>query len=257
MDIDVDEIWRLRDLCVSSLQEEDEEVEVGYNPPHVPCKHANTRTDRKQGQVACADCGVVLDAILTDVFGNTIPLHCVKPHSLYRRKHHFNERLSQWLCLSRRVPDSVIHLVKQNWDHTTVLTKTVVRTTLRRLGLAKYIENWIEIHCHVVGRAYPVIDSEMIEKIRDLFIKIEIAFEKHRPPTRKCILSYNYVLARIFQIFNLHEHLMWVPPLKSRVKLKYLDSIWTNMVVSLGLPNIPPPDLQQIPQIKRFSFAFI
>jgi hypothetical protein len=135
----------------------------------------------------------------------------------------------------------VIELVKDSWDSTTILTKTVVRGTLRRLGLAKYIENWIEIHCHMVGHPYPVIDSEMIEKIRDLFIKIEIAFEKHRPPTRKCILSYNYVLARIFQIFNLHHHLMWVPPLKSRVKLKYLDSIWCKMVVSLSLPNIPPP----------------
>ena len=241
MEIDADEMFRLADVARWEMRGGDESMSTAHHHHH--CDHQTTRTDHKNGEITCTCCGLIVDSILTDVFGNTIPLKNIKPHSLYRRKHHFNERLSQWLCLTRRVPDSVMTLVRDSLPSPPppVITKTVLRSVLRKLNLAKYIENWIEIHCHLTGRPYPVIDSEMIEKIRDLFIKIEIAFEKHRPPTRKCILSYNYVLARIFQIYSLHDHLQWVPPLKSRAKLKYLDSIWSNMVKSLGLPDIPPP----------------
>jgi len=187
------------------------------------------------------DCGLVLDCVLEDVFGNTLPLKNVKPASLYCQKHHFNERLSQWLCLTCCVPDTVIAEVSAKVPLNTTPTKTILRGILRQLGYTWYIENWIEIHCHITNRPYPVITSEQIESIRNMFIKIEIVFEKHHPPSHKCILSYNYIFMHIFQIFGLHEHLMWVPPLKSRVKLKYLDSIWVQMTKTLGLPNIPPP----------------
>ena len=230
---DIDELFRLRDLARHDSSSCSSTSET--------CAHISSYTDHAKGTVTCIECGLVLDAVLEDIFGNTMPLKCVKLVLLYRRKHHFNERLSQWLCLTCCVPNTVIDQVVAEVSPNTTLTKTILRGILRRLGHARYIENWIEIHCHITHRPYPVITNEQIEAIREMFIKIEIAFEKHRPQTRKCILSYNYVFARIFQIFGLQEHLMWVPPLKSRVKLKYLDSIWVEMTQTLGLPNIPPP----------------
>ena len=240
-DDEVARCFQMRDVARSQQQPQTATNSWWDDPDY--CDHSETITEYRTGQIMCSWCGLILDSILTDMFGNTLPLRNIKPLSLYRRKHHFNERLSQWLCLTRRVPDSILMLVETSLPNPRppVLTKTVLRGVLRRLNLAKYIENWIEIHCHLSRRLYPVVSSEMIEKIRELFIKIEIAFEKHRPKGRKCILSYNYVLARIFQIFGLHEHLQWVPPLKSRAKLKYLDTVWSNMVRTLGMPDILPP----------------
>ena len=94
------------------MRGEDESMSTTHHHHH--CDHQTTRTDHKNGEITCTCCGLIVDSILTDVFGNTIPLKNIKPHSLYWRKHHFNERLSQWLCLTRRVPDSVMTLVRDS-----------------------------------------------------------------------------------------------------------------------------------------------
>merc|ERR1712070_287254 len=110
-----------------------------------------------------------------------------KPRSLYRRRHHFNERLSQWLVTVQRVPKWVVDAVKVEVHGVQNLTKTHLRAALRKLKLAKHIEHWVEIYCCVTNRPYPTIDGEVLEKIRNQFLAIENAFEKHKPPNRKCI----------------------------------------------------------------------
>ena len=209
------------------------------------CGHTDTYTNTKEGEIVCMDCGLVVDAVLCDVFGNTLPQKCIKPRSLYRRKHHFNEQLSQWLITTRRVDNETVskvrELIGQDGSPKPMVTKTRIRYALRRLGLAKHIENWIEIHCEIMGRPYPVIEAETLERIREHFLHIETAFEKHRPDGRKCILSYNFILSRILQVYNLTDHLKWFPPLKSRAKLRQLDVTWQHMARHMGLPSIPPP----------------
>ena len=207
------------------------------------CPHEDTHGDRKQGAVVCLNCGLVVDSVLCDWFGNTLPLRSIKPRSLYRRKHHFNERLSQWLITTRQVDGETIRRVKElvEGGENGPITKTRIRFALRKLGLAKHIENWIEIYCEITGRPYPVIEGQTLERIREHFLQIEVAFEKHRPAGRKCILSYNFIMSRILQVYNLTEHLKWFPPLKSRAKLRQLDVTWQHMAKSMGLPLIPPP----------------
>ena len=213
--------------------------------PKPQCGHTDTYTNAKEGEIVCMDCGLVVDAVLCDIFGNTLPQRCVKPRSLYRRKHHFNERLSQWLITTRRVDNETVlkvkELIEMDGHLRTTVTKTRIRHALRQLGLAKHIENWIEIHCEITKRPYPVIEGCTLERIREHFLQIETAFEKHRPEGRKCILSYNFIMSRILQVYNLTDHLKWFPPLKSRAKLKQLDVTWQHMARHMGLPSIPPP----------------
>ena len=241
MEIDADEMFRLADIARWEMR--DESMSTTHHHHH--CDHQTTRTDHKNGEITCTCCGLIMDSILTDIFGNTIPLKNIKPHSLYRRKHHFNERLSQWLITTRRVDTETVLKVKEliemdGYPRTTV-TKTRIRHALRKLGLAKHIENWIEIHCEITKRPYPVIEGCTLERIREHFLQIEVAFEKHRPDGRKCILSYNFIMSRILQVYNLTDHLKWFPPLKSRAKLKQLDVTWQHMARHMGLPSIPPP----------------
>ena len=168
---DIEELFRLHDLAHHDS--------LLCSSTSDTCAHISSYTDHAKGTVTCIECGLVLDAVLEDIFGNMMPLKCVKLALLYHRKHHFNERLSQWLCLTRCVPNTVIDQVVAEVSPNTTLTKTILRGILRHLGHARYIKNWIEIHCHITHRPYPVITNEQIEAIQEMFIKIEITFEKH------------------------------------------------------------------------------
>ena len=162
---------------------------------------AHTYTDLARGDVLCMECGAVVDSILHDEYGRTIPLHNVKPASMYKRKHHWNERISQWLVGVRRVPNPVIERVKSALRLADVsmetLTKTDIRKVLRALKLQKHIEHWVEIYCMVKERPFPVCDSEKVEEIREQFLAIECAFMKHQPTGRKCMINYNYLFNRL------------------------------------------------------------
>ena len=48
------------------------------------CAHILSYTNHAKGTVTCIECGLVLDAVLEDIFGNMMPLKCVKLVSLYR-----------------------------------------------------------------------------------------------------------------------------------------------------------------------------
>ena len=80
MEIDADEMFRLADVARWEMR--DESVSTTHHHHH-HCDHQTTRTDHKNGEITCTCCGLIVDSILTDVFGNTIPLKNIKPHSLY------------------------------------------------------------------------------------------------------------------------------------------------------------------------------
>ena len=244
--------FKLREEALAQLQDDPVTPSALGALELIECQHLTTITDRKQGSVLCGQCGKVVDSFLCDVFGNTLPAKNIKPRSLYRRRHHFNERLSQWLVTVRRVPDEVIARVRaiitppqapgsSSGPRGGPVTKTRIRAALRSIGLQRHIEHWIEIFCELTHRPYPQISGDVLERIRDHFLAIENAFERNKPKDRKCLLSYNYIIVRLLQIYSLGDHTMWFPPLKSRAKLAYLDTVWSKMASTMGLPILPPP----------------
>ena len=212
-------------------------------PSPTQCTHPTDaqKVDRKAGEIVCTKCGRVVDAILEDMFGNTLPQTAVKPPSLYRRRHHFSECISQFCVSNRRVPDSVITKVKQKLQNTHVVTKTSIRMALRSVGEAKMIENWIEVYCLVTDTPFPRPPGDTLEWLTETFIKIETAFVRTRPPERKCILHYNYLFQRLFQIVNMPQYLKWFPLLKSKPKLKNLDNMWWEICDQTGIPKTELP----------------
>jgi hypothetical protein len=164
--------------------------------------------------------------------------------SIYKRKHHFSERISQWLCQDRSVPQFVIDLVKGSTKSN--LTKTAIRHVLRKNGLQTYIENWIQIYCRATGEIIEAPDSQILEKMKDLFIHIEVAFLVHRPANRKSMMSYNFIFLRLLQHFNLKEHYKWFPPLKSRLKIKTTDDIWKSICKFTDMSYQPLPAVRSL-----------
>ena len=62
---------------------------------------------------------------------------------------------------------------------------------------------------------------------------------KNRPPGRKCILHYNYIFHRLFEVHGLPQYFKWFPPLKSKAKLQVLDKMWHDMTCTLGMTMTP------------------
>ena len=46
------------------------------------CAHNETYRDQVRGDIVCMCCGVIVDSVLEDVFGNNIPSKNKKPPSL-------------------------------------------------------------------------------------------------------------------------------------------------------------------------------
>ena len=175
--VDWDTMWVLNDKV---HRREKQHVEMWS---WLECDHdCEWFRDRKQGAVICEWCGQVMESILEDVFGNNIPLHNIKPASLYKCRHHFNECISQFLVSVCCVPDSVISsvhkvLLKEVLDKT--VTKTDICCALRSMGQARQIENWVEVYCHITEMPYPAPPSHIIEAMTEMFSKIEVVFLKH------------------------------------------------------------------------------
>lgn len=205
------------------------------------CPHEDVRMEREHGAVVCAECGLVLaDHIFVDAYNNLITGEKPGKVSMYKRKHHFNERIAQWTVARERVPSSVVDAVTARIKG--AVTKTTIRTVLREIGQRKHIENWIEIYCKITKTPYPAPDAYKLECMKSLFSKYEVAFEKLRPVYRKAMLNYNYIFVRLLQTVDMPDQFKWFPPLKSRVKLRVLDAVFDDMCHYLGFEPVPLPN---------------
>ena len=236
--MDLEAMWADRETALAEM----------HAPPQTAVKRVVTRCDhndvwfdRRQGSVVCLTCGFVLaDHIFTDAYNNlTFTGDTWGKVSMYKRKHHFNERIAQWTVSRERVPDEIVAEVKRRVKGT--VTKTAIRAALREIHARKYIENWIEIYCKITNTPYPAPDAYKLECMKELFSQYEVAFMKLKPEYRKAMLNYNYVFVRLLQTVNMPEHFKWFPPLKSRVKLRVLDAVYDSMCGYLGTTRIPLP----------------
>ena len=236
--MDLDAMWADRETALAEM----------HAPPQTVakrvvkrCDHDDVWFDRRQGSVVCLVCGFVLaDHIFTDLYNNlTFTGDTWGKVSMYKRKHHFNERIAQWTVARERVPKEVVAEVKRRIRGT--VTKTTIRAALREMKRRQYIENWIEIYCKITNTPYPTPAADKLDWMKEIFCQYEVAFTKLKPEYRKAMLNYNYVFMRLLQTANMPEHFKWFPPLKSRVKLRSLDMLYDSMCGYLHIPNRPMP----------------
>ena len=123
-DAEIAAMWACRDLALE-MQHAPQPTPTNRVP--VRCDHSNNRFDREQGCVVCVRCGVILiPQIFTDAYNNlTFTGDKCGKVSMYKRKHHFNERIAQWTVARERVPDEVVAEVKRRIKGT--VTKTAIR----------------------------------------------------------------------------------------------------------------------------------
>ena len=213
----------------------------------VGCNHShftfNNTGANEPGARVCDNCGAVQPGpILYDyMFGRTIPTRT----SNYKRIHHWHERISQLMLMESQIPPQhMVAIATKLLDGTyTIISKDTIRAVLRSLGLQVYIEKWLQIIERCTGVLPPCPGPIVLQRLDTLFLELQRPFDAHKITTRRNFLNYNYVFCRLFQQMGCTKFCMFFPLIRSKVKLRALDDMWTKMASSIGWPT---PPLQQV-----------
>jgi hypothetical protein len=158
----------------------------------------------------------------------------------YKRLNHFSEWLNSIQAkATTEIGQDVIDAIRVEFKKTRTtqrkeITPAKVRQFLKKLNLNKYYE-----HCHYVctlinGVPAPVIDAELDETLRRMFVAIQEPFERAiKGTSRKNFLSYSYVLYKFCQLLGRDDLLCHFSLLKSAEKLHAQDIIWKKIAHEL------------------------
>ena len=166
----------------------------------------------------------------------------------YKKVNHFSQYLAHVQSREvHRVPDDILEAVmkdlyeRQNIRRLEDITAKRVRDTLRKLKLRKAYDHVAQVTARISGAKPLRIPPATEEQLKNMFLQMQSAFQRHAPKTRTNFLSYPYVLYRCFQILGLTHMLDGLSLLKSRDKLEANDAIFRKMCVDLGWPIFDLP----------------
>lgn len=207
------------------------------------CSHCHgTNKDMlvNEGIICCRDCNTI-EYIITD---NEKPSYKDPPKEIsyfsYKRINHFSEWLNQIQGKETTdIPEDVfnkiiLELNKQRIYNLATVTPLKIREILKKHKINKYYEHIPYILNKITGIPNPHLNTELEEKLKNMFKEIQVPFLKYSPNNRKNFLSYSYVLHKFIQILDKKQFLKYFPLLKSRDKLHQQEQIWKNICEDLG-----------------------
>lgn len=166
----------------------------------------------------------------------------------YKRINHFSEWLAsiqakETLEIPQHILDSIMQqLYDQRVQKNEEITVHKVRDILKKMKLRKYYEHVQLITCKITGRPPPRMTPEMEEKIKVCFLAASSAFQRHCPPDRKNMISYQLVLLKLCELLGYYDFVPYFMLLKGKDKLSRMDSIWKKICEDLDwtyIPSIP------------------
>jgi uncharacterized Zn finger protein (UPF0148 family) len=202
-----------------------------------------------RGIMSCPRCGYQVAFLDATSSSTTFDEVVEYAQYSYKRINHYSMHLT--LVQGKevhRVPDEILAAVmadlhdRQGVRRPEEITQRRVRETLRRLRLRKAYDHVAQVAHRLSGIRPPRLAPAVEEQLRNLFLQMQPAFQRHAPKSRTNFLSYSYVLYRSFQILGLHHMLDGVTLLKGRDKLEANDAIFRKMSEDLGWPifELPP-----------------
>jgi hypothetical protein len=193
----------------------------------------------------CTKCGNTkqyMDATVSNIaYGDEIEYASFS----YKRINHLNEFLNHFQAKETSpVPDSVIQsimsqLYEKRIRDPTSITFVQIKKAQKDLGLRKYYDQTMQIWCKITGKQPLRLDPVVEEKLRLLFIQIQVPFKKHCPNGRKNFLSYPYCMYKFCQMLSYHNLLPYLSLLKGKEKLQLQEEIFKKICTELGWKFIP------------------
>jgi hypothetical protein len=185
-----------------------------------------------EGILACPRCGSEEYALIVSDFPSFRDPPKERNNYAYKKINHLNEILNQFQAKeSTEIPEEVMHEViceikKRRIQNIAELTEMNIREILKKLGYNGLYEHAAHILSRLNGNPPPTITPEIEEKIRAMFQEIQAPFLLYCPDDRTNLLSYSYILYKLFELLELDEYKVYFPLLKSRDRLIAHDQLW-------------------------------
>jgi uncharacterized Zn finger protein (UPF0148 family) len=150
----------------------------------------------------------------------------------YKKINHLNEIMNQFQAKeSTIIPDEVMHeivceLKKRRIQNIADLTEKDIKDVLKKIERSNLYEHAAYIVWRLNGNPPPTITPEQEEKIRALFQEIQTPFFLFCPTDRKNLLSYQYILYKLFELLEMDEYKYYFSLLKSRDRLIEHEQMW-------------------------------
>lgn len=199
--------------------------------------------DQTDAYMVCPECASSVKILINQDKPNFKDTPIEVSYFAYKRLNHFNECLAQFQAKeSTEIPQEIYNVIlfemkKERNTNLASLNKRKVREYLKKHGHNKYYEHIPHIINRLNGIPPKTMTPKMEEELRVMFLQIQEPFERHRPPSRKNFLNYNYVLHKLCELRQngFAEHF---PLLKSKDNLDEQDDIWKKICADLRQINL-------------------
>lgn len=206
-----------------------------------------------RGQKICSACGAVVDdqvdasTSYTESYGAPSIILAPYKQALPRRHstQNINKRVNHfkyWLARlqgkqapSRITGDTIKTISRRLQDrHVTHPECGDVKQVLKELGLQR-----LYIHTHfilysVTGEPLLRLDAEHEHQLVSMFRSIQGPFAQHS--SRVNMLSYPYIIRKLFELLGWDDAAALIPHLKSAEKVRNQDVVWRQICLELGWP---------------------
>ncbi len=196
-----------------------------------------------EGVLICSMCSINVPYLIE----NEKPSYKEPPKEVcfyaYKRINHLKEIIAQFQGKeTTQIPDDVIEQIKQQIKKERILLEQLnyykTKEILKKLGFNKYYEH-IAFIKNKLGIKPPVMSPELEEQLCNLFMEIQVPYNKHCPDYRVNFLNYYFVLYKLLELLGELHYLPDIPMLKDREKLIEQDEIWKKICEELDWEFIP------------------
>jgi protein-arginine kinase activator protein McsA len=200
------------------------------------------------GLIVCKNCGMINEHYLvaTHKFekNSKNPAYTYNHKCCYKQINHLSEILNKIQGRSvPEIPKKVFDTIKKQINNKKIKLKHLsysdLRDILKELGYQKYYDHIPYIHNVITSKTPPKIFFRHEEKIKAMFLQIQIPFHKYCPKERKNFLRYSYILYKICELLQYKQYYHLFPILKSKSKIIQHDQIWKKICHDLGWPFYP------------------
>lgn len=198
------------------------------------CSQCNIAREEiaSEGILVCPRCGSEEYALIVSDFPSFRDPPKERNNYAYKKINHLNEILNQFQAkesteISEEVMNEVVYEIKKRRiQNVADLNEMNIRDILKKLGHNHLYEHAAHILSRLNGNPPPTITPEIEEKIRAMFQEIQAPFLLYCPEDRTNLLSYSYILYKLFELLELDEYKVYFPLLKSRDRLIAHDQLW-------------------------------
>jgi predicted RNA-binding Zn-ribbon protein involved in translation (DUF1610 family) len=128
-------------------------------------------------------------------------------------------------------------IAKEGITNRSTITHEQVHRWLKKnsaRGFNRYFEHVPLIHYKLTGICPKRMTREQEMYLCDMFIRVQPAYEKHKPSNRKSCISYSYLLRKFCELLGYDDWVEEFRLVKDRSTLYELDTVWRLICEELG-----------------------